>query len=307
MANEEVSLGAGAVPTAAGGLSNGGASGSTPQDTVAVAAGPTTPPTEAAPGVLDALRAAFAGATARKALGWVLLVAWLVWLVALWVVQPRMVSQDHMADDIAQGRVIGYRLVTVDEDRARGPMSAPYSIDVYPASEPVNDDVNSDADGQQVTIAYWVDAPVAGLRVLDRDMLSSGAPAVLASLRSADVPETAATVLYRGAPARQVYTAGALLLLASTLAIILGPRPRRGTRWFWFWVVGGPFAVGIPVFAVAELLRPRYEAPYTVHPPGVAGRRSGLSGFGLGILLSVVGGMIVMGLAALSPVWFIRG
>ncbi len=71
--------------------------------------------------------------------------------------------------------------------------------------------------------------------------------------------------------------------------------------------MGGPFAVGMPVFAVAELIRPRFEPPDTVHPPGVAGRWSGIGGFGIGLLLSVGGGFVVIGLAALSPIWFIRG
>jgi hypothetical protein len=268
---------------------------------------PTAPPTGAGPGVLDALRSTIAAAAVRKALGWVLLVAWVVWLVTLWVAQPRLVPQDYLADDLAQGRLTGYRLVTVDRDQARGPMSGPYSVDVHPASEPVNDAVDTDADGRPVTIAYWVDAPVGGLRVLDPDALSSGTPAVLASLRSADVPVVAASVLYRGTPAQTLHNAGSLLLLASTLVVILGPRPRRGTRWFWFWMTGGPFSIGVPVFAVAELLRPRYEAPDTVHPPGVAGRWSGLAGFGISILLAMGGGLVVMGLTALSPIWFIRG
>ena len=38
-------------------------------------------------------------------------------------------------------------------------------------------------------------------------------------------------------------------------------------------------SVGIAIFAVAELVRPRYEPEGTVHPRGVAGRGSGLGGF----------------------------
>ena len=101
--------------------------------------------------------------------------------------------------------------------------------------------------------------------------------------------------------------AGALLLMVSTLVVILGPRPRRGTRWFWFWVVGGPLSLGVPIFAVAELLRPRYELDGTVHPPGVAGRWSGLAGFALGFVLSIVGTGALIALNAVSPIWFIRG
>ncbi len=305
MGNEELPLGAGWGTTAPGGLPNGAASGSTTQDTVL--AEPTAPPTDDGRGRLEVVRSTFAGVTSRQAVGWLLLVAWAVWLVALWVAQPRLVSQDFMAADLAQGRVISYRLVTINEDGARGLMSGPYRLDVYPASEPVNDALDSDADGRRVTIAYWVDTPVAGLRVLDPDQLSSGAPAALASLRSAGAPEAPATALFRGSPAQTVYTAGTLLLLACALVVIVGPRPRRGTRWFWFWMTGGPFSVGVPIFAVVELLRPRYESPDTVHPSGVAGRWSGLAGFGIGILLSMGGGLVVMNLTALSPIWFIRG
>ena len=101
--------------------------------------------------------------------------------------------------------------------------------------------------------------------------------------------------------------AGALLLLLSTLVVIVGPRPRRGTRWFWFWVVGGPLSVGVPIFAVAELLRPQYEPVGIVHPPGVAGRWSGLAGFAIGVVFSLVGAGVLSALTAVSPIWFIRG
>ena len=69
------------------------------------------------------------------------------------------------ADDLAQGRITGYQVVTVDEDPARGPMSGPYRIDVHPASAGQDRVVDGASDGVPVTIAYWVDAPVAGSRV----------------------------------------------------------------------------------------------------------------------------------------------
>ena len=144
----------------------------------------------------------------------------------------------------------------------------PYSIGVYPASDAQDGVVDGAADGQQVTVAYWVDSPVAGLRVLDPNGLSSDTPAgVVASLQAAGVPEADASVFFGGLPSERVIQAGALLLMVSTLVVIVGPRPRRGTRWFWFWVVGGPLSLGVPIFAVAELLRPRYELEGTVHPP----------------------------------------
>lgn len=262
----------------------------------------------AEPSTLDRVRAALAHTTARQVVGWALVVAWLVLLAGLWVTQPRLVPQGFLADDVAQGRATAYRVVTVDEDLVRGPFSGPYRIDLMLAPDDQDGVVDGSADGRPLTVAYWVDAPVAGLRVLDVDASFAGsADDLVAPFVAAGVPEAGASVLYRGVAANRFYNAGALLLLVSTLVVIFGPRPRRGTRWFWFWLVGGPLAVGVPVFAVAELLRPRYEAPGTVHPPGVAGRWSGLAGFGIGILVSIGGALILMGLNALSPIWFIRG
>ena len=119
--------------------------------------------------------------------------------------------------------------------------------------------------------------------MLDTNGLSSDTPAALVeTFRAAGVPEAEASRFYRGLPSDRVANAGAVLLFVGFVVVVLGPRPRRGTRWFWFWIVGGPLSVGLPIFAVAELLRPRYEAEGTVHPPGVAGRWSGLAGFARG-------------------------
>ena len=149
---------------------------------------------------------------------------------------------------------------------------------------------------------------MASLRVLDTNGIPSGTVIdAVAGFRSAGVPEASAGVFYRGLPADRAYQVGSVLLLATLLVVILGPRPRRGTRWFWFWLLGGPLSVMVPVFAVAELIRPRYEPEGTVHPPGVAGRWSGLTGWVVGVLFSVAGGWVLHTLSAAAPIWFIRG
>jgi hypothetical protein len=284
-------------PSDAGGAVVGTATPGAPASTV-----------EPEPSVLERARTALAGTPARQAVGGALVVGWVVWLAALWTTQPRLVAQDFLADDLAQGRITGYQVVTVDEDRARGPLAGPYRLDVYPASDGQDGVVDGASDDTPVTIAYWVDAPVAGLRVLDTNGLSSETPAALAgNLRSAEVPEVDAGLLVGGTPAERVHNAGALLLLVSTLVVILGPRPRRGTRWFWFWLIGGPLAVAVPVFAVAELLRPRYEPAGTVHPPGVAGRWSGFAGYLVALAFSFAAGWGLTALTEISPIWFIRG
>ena len=277
--------------------------------------GATTPvePTAAAeppeqPSVLDRARSALSRTTSRRIVGWALVVGWVVWLVAVWFTQPRLVPQDVLADELAQGRATAYRVVTVDLDKDRGPLSGPYRVDVYPASDDEDGAVDGLADGRPLTVAYWVDSPVGSLRVLDPVALSFDTPtAVVGRFTAAGVPEAGAADLWFRTAARRTSNAGALLLLVSTLVVILGPRPRRGTRWFWFWVVGGPLSVGVPIFAVAELLRPRYEPEGTVRPPGVAGRWSGLVGFALGVVLSIAGAAALSALTSVSPIWFVNG
>ena len=144
-------------------------------------------PTE--PTALDRVRSALAGSTPRRVVGWLLVVGWVGWLAALWVTQPRLVPQDFLADELARGHTTAYQVVTVDEDPVNGPFSGPYRIGVYPASDAQDGVVDGAADGQQVTVAYWVDAPVAGLRVLDPNGLSSDTPAaVVASCRQPGSP-----------------------------------------------------------------------------------------------------------------------
>ncbi len=285
----------------------GPVSGATTQDTIAVE--PTTSPTGAdtGPGLLDQLRSALDGATARRALGWVLVVAWAVWLVALWVVQPRLVPQEFLAGELAQGRPTSFSVVTVTQDRGAGPIA----MDRLEVSSVSDEDraaaLAGDYSGPAVSIAYWVDAPVAQLRVVDPNGLSSEVPAALArDLAAAGVPEATPGRLWLNPPAQRTYTAGALLLLVSTIVVIFGPRPRRGTRWFWFWLVGGPLSVGVAIFAVAELIRPRYEPAGTVHPRGVAGRWNGLTGFAAGIVLSMAGTALMLALTNVSPIWFLN-
>ena len=301
MGNEEYPSDAGAGTTLDGAVATGARA-------TAVAGADTEASAGSGPGPLTRVRAALAGMRSRRALGWVLLVAWAAWLVAVWVTQPRLVPQEFLADELAQGNLTGYRLVNVDEDGGRGGFSGPHRLDLAPvADEDLAESLDGTYGGAPVSVAYWVDAPAAQVRVVDPDGLPSDVPAALVQqLTAAGVPEAAPSELWFH-PSLRVNNVGVLLLFASLVVVILGPRPRRGTRWFWFWLLGGPLSVGVAVFAVAELLRPRYEPEGTVHPPGVAGRWSGLVGFGAGILLSFAGSAILILLTDMSPVWFLPG
>ena len=143
-------------------------------------------------------------------------------------------------------------------------------------------------------------AHLAGLRVLDPNGLSSDTPAgVVASLQAAGVPEADASVFFGGLPSERVTQAGALLLMVSTLVVIFGPRPRRGTRWFWFWLLGLPGGIGVVGYAlweVAGLRAHRAPAP-GLRSDGVYGivvlvLGGMLAGLSTGILLSLVGATV---------------
>jgi len=255
---------------------------------------------------LDGIRRALSPPTVRRLLGWALVAGWVVWLVVLWLTQARVTPQGFLTDELERGQVTAYRVVTLTEGYSG--LQSPYRLRVDPASDADDGELDGADNGRPLTVAYWVDAPFAALRVVDTNGLSSDAPAaMLAQLQAAAVPEADPARLWFAPPGPELSNAGSLLLVISALVVILGPRPRRGTRWFWFWVIGGPLSVGVPLFAVVELLRPRYEPQGTVPPPGVAGRWSGWLGLVAGVALGLVGAAALAGLTSLSPIWFIRG
>ena len=92
------------------------------------------------------LRSALAGVRSRRVLGWVLLVAWAAWLVAVWVTQPRLVPQDFAADELAKGNC--HRLFAGDRRRGRADEEAspgPDRLDVAPVSG--REDLGESLDG----------------------------------------------------------------------------------------------------------------------------------------------------------------
>lgn len=260
----------------------------------------------------------------RRLVGGVLLVAWVAWAIALWVVQPRLVPEATLADDLAAGRVTAYRVVTVEPGEPGGILSPHVGLEVLPAPMPgddsgdqASDDESADDstasddstayDGPPLTVGYWVDAPVGPFRVLDPSTLPSDVPTAQVQRLTAAGVTASHDVGFFSPPWQRVQNAGVLLLIITFLVVVLGPRPGRGTRWFWFWLLPGAYLLVVPAFAVLELLRPARGADDTGHPPGRAGRWSGLAGFVLGWVLWAV----VLGAStALSerwPLWVVRG
>ena len=175
------------------------------------------------------------------------------------------------------------------------------------SEEDLAESLDGTYSGTPVSVAYWVDAPVAQLRVVDPNGLSSEVPAALVQqLTAAGVPEAAPSELWFH-PSERVYNAGVLLTLASLVVVILGPRPRRGTRWFWFWLLGGPWSVGIADLRRGRAGAPALRARGNRAPAGGRGSVERPGRFRPGFRARVGRSAVLILLTDLSPIWFLRG
>lgn len=242
----------------------------------------------------------------RRLAGAGLVALWVGFLAVLWVGQVRLVPMSTLEDDLSSGQVVGYREVVLEHD---GDGASRWTGSHVVGYTTVDDagrlmDVDSDTSvGGRFAVGYWVDGPVATQRVVDPHQQGSADPeGAIARLQAAGVPAKAGfgSEFYARAD-RAGQVASALGLVGFGL-VVLGPRPSRGTRWFWFWLLWAPLALGVLAYAVVELVRPgRLRRADDGHR-----RRSGL----LGILIAWLGGGVVaLGLAALAdlaPVLLVR-
>lgn len=120
------------------------------------------------------------------------------------------------------------------------------------------------------------------------DRSPSGRPGV-----SAPAPRTR--------PVKLAETTGRLLTVAVILEVVFGPRPRRATRWFWFWLAWLPLGLGVVGWFVGHGF-----------DRGRAGRDadariSGWLGFAILLVGSIAVASAVMGLRSLLGTYLIPG
>lgn len=86
---------------------------------------------------------------------------------------------------------------------------------------------------------------------------------------------------------------GMALVLGAFAVLVSGPvPPRRGTRWFWFWVGGVPFGLGVLAWILAERVRP---PPHVVVVEGTKDLRwHGFAGVGVLFLASLALSTLVL-------------
>jgi hypothetical protein len=240
----------------------------------------------------------------RRVAGAVLVAGWVVWFAVLWVGQARVVSVATLEDDLRAGRVLAFREVLLEPaDQGSEWVDTPgLGYGPVDGEGRLTDDSAVEETGAGVTLTYRVDGPVATQRVLDLGGDRATVTAVEDRLRAEGVPPDLSLghelTRRTGGPGQL----SGLLGLVTFGLIVLGPRPGRGSRWFWFWLLPAPFALGVLAYAVVELVRPG-----RLHGSD-AGRRR-LPG-ALGLLIAVVGGgMVTLGSAALAdlaPVLVLR-
>jgi hypothetical protein len=220
----------------------------------------------------------------RLVLAALLIGGWLAWAGVAYATQARMVSGQQFITDLEAGDITAFRAVSGVTDGDRLWHASPYEYGV-PAADPSGMPLREGAAVGVVTVMYWTDNAIGRVRIVDaNEGAFVTADERIIQLQRAGVPLN--TRFDGPSDLSQAFAIGAGLL--AFLVVVGGPTPTRGTRWFWFWMLGLTWGQGVVAYAVFELLRPGRTAR-VVGFTGVPRRRlRGWEGFVLQILLSAV-------------------
>ena len=227
-------------------------------------------------------------------LGVALVFGWLVWALLTWQAQLRYVTVQNLESDMAGGHVTSYLIVSNVRPTGTWPPHATGDLFDLPA---LDDRGNAERtpDGGLPVLMYFTDHRVGPARVLDPGRFSSYAEQYAQELRTSGVPTARGTDLAVPLPDDRYQVLGLGLGVLALGAVLFGPRPGRGTRFFWFWVIGVVGGLGVLAYAVCEPLRQARGSTVVadVEPqsddqgPG-AGRLRGWQGLVLALVLSTV-------------------
>jgi hypothetical protein len=225
----------------------------------------------------------------------VLLVGWLAWAAIAWWETPRPVEAERAHADLAAGNVAAFDRIHVWNGRDNG-LWLRQRHERY------------DPDGALLvwhTTSGQVRYAMPGQDIETHHLPGSGGAgttpemaALVAAFEDAGVPSVRQA---RAGSGFHLPAITALLVFCTFLAtLILGPDPRRGNRWFWFWMALAPLGLGVLAWMATE-------RPWSSRAGPVGTRAGGGTGFvfvlGAGLLVAVavfwlrgvLGGMVIPG------------
>lgn len=239
----------------------------------------------------------------RRWVGVVLLGLWVAALAASCWVGPWQTPGQRFVDDVRAHRVTAWEV----RDRSPEQLLTGLALTDTPGSEAVGPGIVVWRD--TLGRARWADVTTSGddgsAPLVERVPAGAAAPgsAADAPVSEQQRARTWATALTAGAGAHRDAVPGwarsllGLERFAGWVIVLLGPRPRRGTRWYWMWVGMLPYGIGLAALAWFEHLRPRRPTVGVADERwfAVERRRSGAQGF----FTLVAGGVAVTAVVAL--------
>jgi hypothetical protein len=225
-------------------------------------------------------------ARSRRLNGWQiarigLVVLWVLWAALAWWTEPRRAELQQARADLASGSVA--RVMFSTEVSGHGFLGPELTIRNTASTEsPYLVWRTGDWRVHHADLTTPEDKPELG-RLIDAQIARTGAPLV-------------------GTPTFGSVEVIALAIVLPSLLILLGgPAPVTGTRWFWFWLGGVPFGLGLLYWLARE--RPWAQPPPPPLDPrtGRPKRRTGLTGFLVMILSGIVVSILVAALAVTLP------
>jgi hypothetical protein len=211
---------------------------------------------------------------------------------------------EQFRQDVATGRVEGFHAASSREHLRSWVPFEQREFDweatpVGPATAPQGE------PDKAALVVYWTDAGVASVRYLDLDETQGNVRPFVEQLRSAQVSDDASALPALGQRLQRAWPLAAALGLLSLLLIVLGPTPRRGTRWAWFFIAGTSFGLGPVGYAVLELWRGGAPVRVVVLRTVARVKWRGWEGYLLALVGTTLANLAAWGLSSLFGTWWV--
>lgn len=254
--------------------------------------------------------------TVRQALRIALVALWVVWAGCAWWSAPRPAEVNQLLKDAAAGRITSVQRF----ETWSNPGPPGWAVPRRPSYSTQGSHIAWSTTSGQVRYT-GPSVSMGDFELHDVPKGDLGQDDLLAVLqreaaKSVTDPDRVA-YLDQGPFTRVAGITGGVLAAVTLAMVVLGPAPRRGTRWYWFWLWMGPFGLGVLLW----LRREHPWAPQVPDPlpdprnsPASAGtgrreddRDRGFTGFALMFVVGAVAAMVTWGARSLLGPGIIPG